>query len=99
CLECPAPDQQTLHNIDAAAKPGVDGKFRWDDANVCYRRAFRYQVVAMDEKGNPLSLSNPTTAKVYPGPVAPANVTAATQPRGVLVQWKPVLIDLEGKNL
>ncbi len=76
-----------------------DGKLRWVDTNVSYRRAFRYQVTVTDEKGNPLSLSNPAIAKVYPGPAAPVNLTAATQPQGILIQWKPVLKDIEGNNL
>ncbi len=70
---------------------------RWVDTKISYRRAFRYQVAVMDEKGNSLSLSNPAIAKVYPGPAAPVDVTAATQPQGILIQWKPVLKDLEGK--
>jgi len=100
CLECPVPDQQRVQSIDgASAKPGPDGRFRWTDTNVCYRRAYHYQIAVVDESGNPLSLSNPATAKVYPGPTAPVNVTAATQPQGVLIQWQPVLNDLEGRNL
>jgi hypothetical protein len=100
CLECPAPERQRVQSIDAAAaKPTADGKLRWVDTNVLYRRAFSYQIVVTDEKGNALSTSSPAIAKVYPGPAAPANVTAATQPRGVLIQWKPVLKDLEGNNL
>ena len=100
CLECPPPEQQRVQNIDAdAAKPGNDGKLRWVDTNISYRRAFRYQVTVTDEKGDPLSLSNPAIAKVYPGPAAPVNLAAATQPQGILIQWKPVLKDLEGNNI
>jgi len=100
CLECPPPEQQLVHNIDAAAvKPGGDGRLRWVDTNVSYRRAFRYQITVTDEKGNPLSLSNPAIAKFYPGLVAPVNLAAVTQPQGILVQWKPVLKDIEGKDI
>ncbi len=100
CLECPAPDQHQVQKIDiAAAKAVSDGKFRWTDNDVSYRRALRYQVAVLDDKGNQLSLSNPAIAKVYPGPAAPVNVTAAIQPQGVLLSWKPVLKDLEGNNL
>ncbi len=100
CLECPPPEQQRVWNIDASsAKPGEDGKFRWVDTNISYRRAFRYQVAVTDEKGDPLSLSNPVIAKVYPGPAAPVDLAAATQPQGILIQWKPALKDLEGNNL
>jgi len=100
CLECPAPDQQQIQSIDASAAKAVsEGKFRWTDTNISYHRAFRYQIAVVDEKGNRMSLSNPAVAKVYPGPAAPVNVTAATQPHGVLVSWKPVLKDLEGNNL
>jgi hypothetical protein len=100
CLECPTPEQQRVQDIDAAAaKPGEDGKFRWVDTNVSYRRAFRYQVAVTNEKGEPLSHSNPAIAKVYPGPAAPLDLAAATQPNGILIQWKPPLKDLEGNNL
>jgi len=100
CLECPPPEQQLVHNIDAAAvKPGGDGRLRWVDTNVSYRRAFRYQITVTDEKGNPLSLSNPAIAKVYPGPAAPVDLTAVTQPQGIMIQWKPALKDIEGNNI
>ena len=100
CLECPAPDQQQVQRIDiAAAKAASEGKFRWTDTDISYHRAFRYQIAVVDEKGNRLSFSNPAIAKVYPGPAAPVNITAATQPQGVLVSWKPVFKDLEGNNL
>ena len=100
CVECPAPDMRQVQKIDAAAvKPGSDGKLRWSDPDVSNRRAFRYQVSVIDAKGTGISLSNPATAVVYPGPAAPVNVMAATQPQGILVQWKPVLKDLEGKDL
>ncbi len=100
CLECPVPDQQRIHIIDAgSAKPEADGKIHWADTTVCYHRAYHYQVAVTDQKGELFSTSNPATAKVYPGPAAPINVTAATQPKGVLVNWKGVLKDLEGNNL
>ncbi len=100
CLECPAPDQAQIQSIDmSAAKAASEGKVRWTDTNVSYRRAYRYQIAIVDEKGKSLSLSNPAIAKVYPGPAAPVNVAAATQPHGVLISWKPVIKDLEGNNL
>ncbi|MGA2403782.1 MAG: hypothetical protein ABSG91_19090 [Syntrophobacteraceae bacterium] len=100
CLECPAPDQRQVQRIDAsAAKAALKGSLRWADTDISYRRAFRYQIAVVDEKGKTVSLSDPAIAKVYPGPAAPVNVTAATQPQGILTQWKPVLKDLEGNNL
>ena len=100
CLECPSPDQRQVQKIDAsAAKPTAKGSLRWADTDISYRRAYRYQVAVVDERGNRVSFSNPAIAKVYPGPAAPVDVTAATQPQGVLIQWKPVLKDLEGKNM
>jgi hypothetical protein len=80
-------------------KPAPDGKFRWIDTDVSYRRAFRYEISVIDDKGASLSISNPAIAKVYPGPAAPVNLVAMTQPQGILLQWKPVLKDLEGKDL
>ena len=100
CLECQPTDQRIIQRLDAAtAKPGPDGKLRWADTDVSYRRAFRYQISVLDDKGSSLSLSNPALAKVYPGPAAPVSVVAVSQPHGILIQWKPVLKDLEGKDL
>lgn len=99
CLECPAPDQQQVQSIAISTAKASEGKLRWTDTDVAYRRAFRYQIAALDEKGARLSLSNAAIAKVYPGPAAPVNVTAATQPQGVLISWKPVFKDPEGNNL
>jgi hypothetical protein len=99
CLECPSPDMRPVQRMDVAAKPGPDGKLRWADTDISYHRAFRYQITVVDVRGNSLSLSNPATAIIYPGPAAPVNVVAATQPQGILIQWKPVLKDLEGKDL
>ncbi len=101
CLECPTVDQREVQSIDASAAraPLVEGRLRWTDTDVSYRRAFRYQISIMDEKGKQLSVSNPAIAKVFPGPVAPVNLTAATQPQGILINWKPVLKDIEGNNL
>jgi len=100
CLECPVPDQQLVMKIDAAkAKPGVDGKLNWSDTNVCYRHAYRYQISLVDDAENSVSVSNSAIAKVFPGPAAPVNISAVTQPKGVMIQWKPVLKDIEGNNL
>jgi hypothetical protein len=100
CLECPSPDQQQVQIIDvSAAKATSAGKLRWTDTNISYRKAFRYQIAVVDEKGNRVSVSNSTIAKIYPGPAASVDVTAATQPQGILIQWKPVSKDLEGNNL
>ncbi len=101
CLECPTADQREVQSIDASAAkaPMTDGKLRWTDTGVSYRRAFRYQISIIDEKGNPLSVSNPAIAKVYPGPAAPVSLSAATQPQGILINWKSVSRDIEGNNL
>ena len=99
CLECPAPDAMQVQKMDAASvKSAPDGKIRWLDTNVACRRAFRYQVALVDENGSFTSVSNPAIAKVYPGPVAPVNLVAVTQPQGILLQWKPVFKDIEGKD-
>jgi hypothetical protein len=101
CLECPAPESRQIQKMDpAAVKPDPDGKLRWIDTDVSYRRALRYQISLIGgEKGGPISLSNPAIAKVYPGPAAPVGVVAISQPQGILLQWKPVLKNLEGKDL
>lgn len=100
CLECPNPDHRPVQRLDAfSVKPDPDGKVHWSDSDIGYHRAFRYQISLVDEKGNTVSLSNPAIAKIYAGPQAPVNVTAMTQPKGILIQWKPVLKDLEGKDL
>ena len=100
CLECPPTAQLPVRSMDAAtAKPSPDGKLRWVDPGVCTRQAYRYQIALIDDRGITLSLSNPVIAKIYPGPVAPVDLTAMTQPRGVLLQWKQAPKDIEGKHI
>jgi hypothetical protein len=97
CLECPPPAQLQVRSIDAAtAKPGPDGRLRWTDSAVCMHNAYRYQVALVNDSGTTVSLSDPVIAKMYPGPVAPVALTAATQQQGILLEWKQAPRDLEG---
>ena len=80
-------------------RPGPDGRLRWSDPNVSDHRAYRYQIALVDENDKTMSLSNAVIAKAYPGPAAPVDITAATQQRGVLIQWKATPKDIEGKPL
>jgi hypothetical protein len=100
CLECPPVSQMQVQTIDAAAaKPGPDGKLRWTDPVVSYHRAYRYQIAIISGSGQSVSLSNPVIAKIYPGPTAPVDITATTQQRGVLLEWKQTPKDIEGKHI
>ncbi|MHC1726361.1 MAG: hypothetical protein AB9866_10190 [Syntrophobacteraceae bacterium] len=103
CLECPAPDQVEIHGIDSASASAIataaNGKLLWTDTNIVPHRAYRYQVVLQDRAANPLTLSNAAIAKVYPAPAAPLNLAAATQPQGILLNWKGVPKDTEGQKL
>lgn len=100
CLECPPPAQQQVQSLDAAmTKPGPDGRLRWTDPDVSYHRAYRYQIALINDHGISVSLSNPVIAKVYPGPVAPVDLTAITQERGILIRWKQTPRDIEGKDI
>jgi hypothetical protein len=99
CLECPSADMQKVGSIDAATRPGADGRIRWIDTTVCSRQAYRYQVAMLDERGSVVSVSNQATAIVYPAPAAPVDITATPQQNGILVGWKPVFKDIEGGSL
>ncbi|MFZ2446468.1 MAG: hypothetical protein WAW37_08925 [Syntrophobacteraceae bacterium] len=103
CPECPGLTQRETHAIDAGsvatALTAPNRRLQWLDTNTAPFRAFRYQVAMHDEKDQPLTLSAPVVAKVYPLPPAPGAVAAATQPQGILVQWKPVSKDAQGHNL
>lgn len=102
CLDCPAVTQYEAHGVDAASAVGAlspDRRIHWLDTNTASYRAYRYQVAIMDENGQQISLSNSAVAKIYPGPMAPTAVAAATQPQGILLQWKPVEKDAQGHNL
>jgi hypothetical protein len=104
CPECPGvSQQQEAQFLDAAsAEKAVspsDHKIHWIDPNVAAHHAYRYQVALQDAKGSPVSLSNAAVAKIFPGPAAPVNITAAPQPQGILIQWKPVTKDVEGHEL
>lgn len=103
CVECPGVNQQEVFRTDAAAAPQAvsssDRKFHWIDTNIVPNHAYRYQVSLTDANGTPLSTAGPALAKTYPGPVAPTGVAAITQPQGILLQWKSVPKDAEGRNL
>ena len=102
CVECPSPNQVEVHSINpasASALPAESGKLRWTDTNILPHRAYRYQVALKDSTGNPVTLSNAVIAKVFPAPAPPVNVAAATQPQGILLNWKGVSKDTEGQNL
>ncbi len=100
CLECPPPAQLQVETMDGAtAKPGPDGRLGWSDHKVCDHKAFRYQIAIIDDKGNTVSHSNPVIAKIYPGPVAPVGLRAATQQQGILIEWKQSPKDIEGHDI
>ncbi|MGC9196876.1 MAG: hypothetical protein ACP5IL_15685 [Syntrophobacteraceae bacterium] len=100
CLECPPPAQLQVHSIDAAtAKPGPDGKLRWSDHAVCLHKALRYQIALINDHGQRVSLSNPAIAKIYAGAVAPTDLRATIQERGVLLEWKQTPRDIQGHPL
>lgn len=102
CLECPGATQQEVYSIDAASAPRAvssDQKLHWFDPNVAAYRAYRYRIAVLDDRNVALAASNPAIARVYPGPVPPENVAAATQTQGILLQWKPVAKDSQGRGL
>ncbi len=102
CPDCPAVSQIEAHGIDAGAAAkslSPDLRVHWTDTNTASYRAYRYQLAIHDENGKQVSRSNSVVAKMYPGPVAPVSVAATTQPQGVLLNWKPVSKDANGKNL
>lgn len=103
CIECPAPTQQEVNRVEPEAVPQLispsDHKAHWFDKNVASNHAYRYQVAVTDANGTAVSTSGAVIAKTYPGPAAPTNVAAMTQPQGILLQWKAVSQDTEGRKL
>jgi len=91
CPDCPAPSQQEAQIIDPARPaPAVrNGNiYTWLDANVSLQKAYRYQIVVRDRNGQPLSSSNPSVIKVIAPPPPLKNLTAASDQRGISLQWK-----------
>jgi hypothetical protein len=87
--------QQEVQIIDPARPaPAVreGNTFAWVDKAVSAQRAYRYQVVLRDPKGQVLSSSNTSVAKVIAPPPALKNLAAATEQRGIMLQWKPGIV-------
>jgi hypothetical protein len=104
CPDCPgASEQQEVQFLDAASSEKAvspsDHRIHWVDANTALHRAYRYQIAVQDANGKTVSLSSIAMARMYPGPAAPVNIAAATQPQGILVSWKPTSKDIEGHDL
>ncbi len=91
CLECPAALPQEVVIIDPMRPaPAVrEGNvFTWADTAVSAQHAYRYHIAVQDRKKETLSTSNPTVAKMLTPPPAVKNLAAASEPRGVVLQWK-----------
>ena len=99
CTECPSPAQHEAGTIDSAAAEtaaGPERRFTWTDDRIAVYSAYKYQVTIHDKNGHPLSMSNFAVAKIYPPPLPPGNLSAATQPNGIMLQWKPATKDVQG---
>jgi hypothetical protein len=102
CLECPAPEQETIELIDPAyPEPASmkENKLMLVDAGVLPAHAYRYQIGIQNKKGRELSFSNPVIGKVMTTPQPPADFTAAKQDQGIFLQWKIPKKNILGKPL
>ena len=102
CAECPPPSREEVVSIDPSL-PGtasIEGnRILWTDAAVSQLNAYRYQVTIVDEKGITLTESNAVIASVYTPPAALRNLTATTEPQGIMLRWKPPTSDERGNAL
>lgn len=104
CPDCPGgSEQREAHFFDAAsaekAVSSSDHKIHWIDSNAAPHHAYRYQIAVQDAQGSTVALSPAVTARIYPGPAAPVNISATPQPQGILIQWKPTAKDVEGHDI
>jgi len=104
CPDCPGvSEQHEAQFFDAVsaekAVSASDHKIHWVDSNTALHHAYRYQIAVQDAKGSTVSLSPAVTARIYPGPTAPVNLSATPQPQGILIQWKPTTKDVEGHDI
>lgn len=102
CAECPPPSREEIASIDPSF-PGAasieDKRILWMDAAVSRLNAYRYQVTIVDAKGTTLTESNPVIANVYTPPGAVKNLSATTEPQGIVLRWKPPVSDERGNPL
>lgn len=102
CADCPPPSIEEVQSIDPAypQAAAVEGNtVAWTDASVAVMNAYRYQIAVIDGKGASLSVSNPVIASVYTPPSGIRNLTATTEPQGIVLRWKPPASDEQGKTL
>lgn len=104
CPDCPGiSEQREIQFLDAVsaekAVSPTDSRIHWTDSSTALHHAYRYQVAVQNADGGTISVSSSATAKIYPGPAAPQNVTAATQQQGIMIQWKPATKDIEGHDI
>lgn len=102
CLDCPAPGQQEVQKIfPAQPQPAYiqNDRMIWLDTVVSKNRAYRYQVAVQENRGRPLSISNPVIAKVVPAPQSLKSLEADTQQNGILLHWKASNKDVQGQTV
>lgn len=102
CLDCPTPTEQEMQTInpsrpEPARREG--NKLVWTDKAVAPQHAYRYKISIIDARKRSISVSNPAMVKVVSPPAALKSLTAATQPKGILLQWKPPGKDDQGLAL
>lgn len=102
CIDCPPPAAEDVISIDPSI-PGtasIEGdRVTWMDAAVSHLNAYRYQVSIVDDKGSRLTVSNPVIASVHTPPSGVKNLTATTEPQGIVLRWKPPVSDERGNPL
>lgn len=100
CLDCPAPGQQEVQKIDPAQPQPAhvqNDRMVWLDTVVSKNHAYRYQVTVQENRGRPLSTSNPAIVKVVPVPQGLKDLEADAQQNGILIRWKASHKDVQGQ--
>lgn len=91
CLTCPPLSQQQVQILDPVhPTPAVQtgNRLTWTDGVTTVNRAYRYQIVVKDSKKHVISQSNPVVAKIIAPPPPVSNLSAVTEPRGILLSWR-----------
>ncbi len=102
CADCPVHGGREVFRLDPAFPRGAEmraGRAYWKDTSVLPSRAYRYQAMLIDAGSRVLMQSNTTLVRMVPSPASPRDLSAAGSPQGIMLQWKEIRRDADGKPL
>jgi hypothetical protein len=100
CADCPVPGGREVLRLDLAFPRGIEmraGRAYWKDTSVSPSRAYRYQVMLIDDRSQVVVQSNTALVKVVPPPAPPRDLNATGSPQGIMLQWKATQRDADGQ--